>query len=387
MYWSGGRENEGKEGNREVTSSFYTEKRCRKAAIPDSITYQIPPRCQSPKRLTLAHLLIQASIAFSITCRKQYPKKDNKHQTDLPQNKIPLTMITPHKNLITKHKRLPLERPWLAALFLAITIAIIIFLINLNATSQISFFCNAKPHLDSSTESGGVGATPVQLQAVLHYATTQDMPQQSRPEIQVTFDVLRSLSHSGNFLVFGLGHDSLMWSSFNANGVTFFLEEDPGWVQTVLTKAPSIRVHSVHYKTKLYDAKNLLDRYRFESSCLPPKLHLQGNTQCRLVLGDLADEVYSKTWDVIMIDGPKGYFAEAPGRMGAIFTAAVMAKSRTKAGSTHVVLHDVNRRVERVYAERFLCKKYLVKAVDRLWHFVIPPATKHQRDTGRDYFC
>lgn len=108
---------------------------------------------------------------------------------------------------------------------------------------------------------------------------------------------------------------------------------------------------------------------------------------CRLVLGELPDEVYSKHWDVIMIDGPKGYYPEAPGRMAAIFTAAVMAKSRTKPGATHIVLHDVNRRVERVYAERFLCKKYLVKSVDRLWHFVIPPATKDQRENGRNYFC
>ncbi|KAL8193490.1 hypothetical protein R6Q57_026625 [Mikania cordata] len=50
-----------------------------------------------------------------------------------------------------------------------------------------------------------------------------------------------------------------------------------------------------------------------------------------------------------MIDAPRGYFAEA----------AVMARNRKKSGVTHVFLHDVDRRVEKSYAEEFLCRKYL----------------------------
>ncbi|CAI0627314.1 unnamed protein product [Linum tenue] len=76
-----------------------------------------------------------------------------------------------------------------------------------------------------------------------------------------------------------------------------------------------------------------------------------------------------------MIDAPRGYFAEAPGRMGAIFSAAVMARARKGSGVTHVFLHDVDRKVEKAFAEEFLCRKYLVKGVGRLWHFEIPPAS------------
>lgn len=75
-----------------------------------------------------------------------------------------------------------------------------------------------------------------------------------------------------------------------------------------------------------------------------------------------------------MIDAPRGYFDDAPGRMGAIYSAAVMARQRKKPGVTHVFLHDVDRKVEKAYAEEFLCRKYLKKAVGRLWHFEIPPA-------------
>lgn len=87
----------------------------------------------------------------------------------------------------------------------------------------------------------------------------------------------------------------------------------------------------------------------------------------------------------MMIDAPKGYFAEAPGRMAAIFSAAVMARDRKGSGVTHVFLHDVDRKVEKVFAEEFLCRKYLVKGVGRLWHFQIPP--KGNRTIHHDRFC
>lgn len=96
----------------------------------------------------------------------------------------------------------------------------------------------------------------------------------------------------------------------------------------------------------------------------------------------LPNKVYDTEWDMIMVDAPRGYFAEAPGRMAAIYSAAVMARNRRKPGLTHVFLHDVDRRVEKMYAEKFLCNKYRVKHVGRLWHFEIPPATNTS-----NHFC
>lgn len=87
-----------------------------------------------------------------------------------------------------------------------------------------------------------------------------------------------------------------------------------------------------------------------------------------------------------MIDGPKGYFAEAPGRMGAIYSTALMARARRGEGITDVFLHDVERNVEKTFAMAFLCKKYLVEGTGRLWHFQIPPARGN--DTLREGgFC
>lgn len=208
--------------------------------------------------------------------------------------------------------------------------------------------------------------------AVLHYATSSITPQQSRSEIRLSYRVLRKRSPC-NFLVFGLGHDSLMWHSFNLAGTTIFLEEDPKWVRSVLKDAPMLEAHTVKYKTQLAQANDLLKSWRKNENCLPEQAKLKGNSGCKLALSDLPEKVYGREWDVIMIDAPRGYFNEAPGRMGAIYSAAVMARNRKGAGPTDVFLHDVDRRVEKTFATEFLCKKNLVEGSGRLWHFRIWP--------------
>ncbi|KAK9052692.1 hypothetical protein SSX86_029322 [Deinandra increscens subsp. villosa] len=225
-----------------------------------------------------------------------------------------------------------------------------------------------------------------QLRAILHYATSKTVPQQSFSEISISFNVLKSISPC-NFLVFGLGHDSLMWAAFNPGGETLFLEEDPKWIQTVLKDAPGLRAVHVAYRTQLQQSDELMKTYKLEPECGPAKAYVRGNTRCRLALTGLPDEVYDKEWDMIMIDAPRGYFAEAPGRMGAIYSAAVMARNRKGSGVTHVFLHDVDRKVEKAYAEEFLCRKNLKDGTGRLWHFEIPPAGKAAGGEGGDRFC
>ncbi|KAL0408483.1 UNVERIFIED_CONTAM: putative methyltransferase [Sesamum radiatum] len=219
----------------------------------------------------------------------------------------------------------------------------------------------------------------IQMEAIRHYATSAVVPQQSLGEVTVSFDVLKATTPC-NFLVFGLGHDSLMWAALNPRGRTLFLEEDPKWYQAVLKDAPALEAETVAYRTQLSEADELLQHYRTEPSCLPSNSFLRGNNKCRLALNMLSDKVYDTEWDLIMIDAPRGYFPEAPGRMAAIYSAAVMARNRKGSGVTHVFLHDVDRKVEKTYAELFLCKRNLVKAEGRLWHFEIPPVTNPNTD-------
>jgi uncharacterized protein (TIGR01627 family) len=85
-----------------------------------------------------------------------------------------------------------------------------------------------------------------------------------------------------------------------------------------------------------------------------------------LALDNLPEEVYEREWDLIIIDAPRGYFTEAPGRIRVILLATVMARNRKGFGETHVFLDDGDRTVEKIYAEEFLCSKSLVKGVESL---------------------
>ncbi|KAK9061663.1 hypothetical protein SSX86_018846 [Deinandra increscens subsp. villosa] len=238
-----------------------------------------------------------------------------------------------------------------------------------NPTSILCTFVTSQSHTHDPKQPAA------HISAILHYATTRTTAQQTLPEIKLAADLLQTLAPC-NLLVFGIGHESLMWASLNPRGTTLFLEDDLSSVHKTLNHAPSLRVHHVTYDTRLSDADYLLSSYKTSPKCLPPQVYLKGNTRCKLALGNLPEEVYKREWDAVIIDGPKGYYGEAPGRMAAIFSAAVMARGREKAGETHVFVHDVNRKVEKEYAEEFLCRNYLVAAENRLWHFKIPPAAK-----------
>ncbi|KAL9229366.1 hypothetical protein vseg_004840 [Gypsophila vaccaria] len=215
--------------------------------------------------------------------------------------------------------------------------------------------------------------TSIQQEAILHYATSTIVPQQSLQEIMQSFNVLRTLAPC-NFLIFGLGYDSLMWAALNPNGNTFFLEESNEWVKTVLKDAPFLQAETVTYRTQLREADSLLESYKDNPNCDPSTAYLKGNKKCPLALESLPKRVYETEWDVIMIDAPRGWEPQHPGRMAAIYSAAVMARARKGAGNTHVYLHDINRAVEKKFAKEFLCDKYKVGGVGRLWHFEIPPS-------------
>uniref|UniRef100_A0A5B7BV07 Putative glucuronoxylan 4-O-methyltransferase 1 n=1 Tax=Davidia involucrata TaxID=16924 RepID=A0A5B7BV07_DAVIN len=283
-----------------------------------------------------------------------------------------------------KNRHFYREKPVFLGIALAGLIGGVFLISSFIRSADNSFLCTLGGVRARGGGADSSSTTPIQLKAILHYATSHVVPQQSLGEISVSFDVLQSLPPC-NFLIFGLGHDSLMWASLNPSGTTIFLEEDPKWVQTVLKDAPMLRAHTVRYRTKLSEADQLLSSYRSEPECSPSKSYLRDNIKCKLALTGLPDEVYDKEWDLIMVDAPRGYFAEAPGRMGAIYSAAVMARNRKGSGVTHVFLHDVDRKVEKTYAEEFLCRKNLVKGVGRLWHFEIPPAAANV--SGGSAFC
>ncbi|MBA0782246.1 hypothetical protein Gotri_003104, partial [Gossypium trilobum] len=203
---------------------------------------------------------------------------------------------------IIKNRQFIADKRWFLPITVAGLIAGAILISSSMKTTDYSLLCSL-----SKSRSGTIkefSTTVDQLKAIIHYATSRIVPQQNFREISVTFDVLQKRSPC-NFLVFGLGYDSLMWTSLNPGGNTLFLEEDPKWIQTVLKDAPSLRAHAVKYRTQLKQANSLLAHYKSEPNCHPSKAYLRGSHKCKLALTGFPDEFYDTEWDLIMIDAPR----------------------------------------------------------------------------------
>ncbi|CAA0394400.1 unnamed protein product [Arabidopsis thaliana] len=215
--------------------------------------------------------------------------------------------------------------------------------------------------------------------ALVHYVTSEITPQQTFDEVSVSKRVLDKKSPC-NFLVFGLGHDSLMWASLNHGGRTLFLEEDKTWIETVTKKFPNLESYHVVYDTKVKDSNKLMELKRTEDckAVSDPR-----DSKCALSLKGFPADVYETQWDVIMVDAPTGYHEEAPGRMSAIYTAGLLARNRYDGGETDVFVHDINRPVEDEFSVAFLCGGYMKEQQGRLRHFNIP---SHRASFGKP-FC
>ncbi|KAI3918348.1 hypothetical protein MKX01_041668 [Papaver californicum] len=242
-------------------------------------------------------------------------------------------------------------------------------------------------HLRTNIHSDEENSTPATCtklpsllsQAIIHYSTSKITPQQTFSEISVSAKVLEKKSPC-NFLVFGLGYDSLMWASLNHGGRTVFLEEDKSWIEQIQKKFPSLESYHVTYDSKITEAENLM-KIGNEDKC--KVVNDPRYTKCDLALKGLPVDIYETEWDLIMVDAPTGYHKEAPGRMKAIYTAGLFARNREE-GETNVFVHDINRSVEDKFSMAFLCDGYMTEEEGRIRHFTIP---SHRTSLNDKPFC
>ncbi len=162
-----------------------------------------------------------------------------------------------------------------------------------------------------------------------------------------------------NLLVFGMGNDSQLWMDINARGRTAFLEDNRDWYNRVMETCPAAEACLVTYNTVLSQWEEIMD------------------DESRLAM-ELPSRINGTRWDVILVDGPSGdlpgyrkrYGVEPPGRMCSIYMS-----SRLVNKNGYVFVHDCNRIVERVYADRYLFDVNLVeqtRTVTQLRKYRIP---------------
>lgn len=150
-----------------------------------------------------------------------------------------------------------------------------------------------------------------------------------------------------NFLIFGVGKDSALWIKLNKKGRTVFVEDLKRWNDMIKKKNPKIESYLIKYFTKRENWKKLMKN--------PKKLIL-----------NFPKKIQNEKWDVILVDGPRGWKDGQPGRMQSIYTASKLIKKKG-----HVFVHDCWREIEATYSNKFLMKKNLVKEIKSLRHYQI----------------
>ncbi|KAI6701361.1 hypothetical protein NL676_015685 [Syzygium grande] len=285
-------------------------------------------------------------------------------------------LIVLHPSLHKQASTAPAShRMWLLFFITFFTLAFTVTLFNSAIPSS--------PSASAVSSSSAVAALPAAVtDALLHYATTTNATHMTQAEINSIGAVLRRFP-SANFLVFGLTHETLLFKVLNFNGHTVFLDESEFLISRLEQQHPGIEAYDVQFTTRVSQMWGLIKsgRDHIKTDCRPVQNLLF--SECKLALNDLPNYIYEVDWDVILIDGPRGYFPKAPGRMSAIFTAAVLGRSKKgSGGKTHVFVHDIDREVERTCSEEYLCEENLVETVDSLGHFVVE---RMQRDSFE--FC
>ncbi|KAL1201217.1 Arabinogalactan O-methyltransferase 2 [Cardamine amara subsp. amara] len=186
-----------------------------------------------------------------------------------------------------------------------------------------------------------------------------------------------------NVLVFGFAPQYLMLSSINTRGINVILEDEAAKIMTPKVNPNNTIIYSLKYHLmEVKNAYNLLRHARANPACAPKMNNLhQRSSDCKLELKDLPQKVHNTKWDVIVVDGPRGDDLEAPGRMGTIYTAAVLARKGSSNSTTDVLVHDVQRTAEKWLSWEFLCQENQVSAKGNFWKFRI----KDQSNASR--FC
>jgi len=186
--------------------------------------------------------------------------------------------------------------------------------------------------------------------------------QQTELELWATAKILKDRAPC-NFLVFGLGYDTPMWMQLNQGGRTVFLEQDNeafhqdhGWFKDFTRRYPMLEAYVLDYTKSIRVSEH--DRWmrhlkeRASEECRP--VQDISKSSCKLAL-TLPKAVLNTTWDVILIDAPNGHLPDSPGRMSAIYTSSVLARSAPASHVTDISVHDCNRPAEDTWTRELLC--------------------------------
>ena len=129
-------------------------------------------------------------------------------------------------------------------------------------------------------------------------------------------------------LVFGLGHDSLMWHKAT-HGNTYFIEDNQEYIDLVKNTIPSDRIFKYNYLECGFNTNlclKMTSKYVEKHAPSPP-----------------AEILRKAPYDIILIDGPAGFKPSSPGRLLPFYWSSVLLSGN----NTIIYADDANRPLER----------------------------------------
>ncbi|KAF5185499.1 Glucuronoxylan 4-o-methyltransferase [Thalictrum thalictroides] len=298
-----------------------------------------------------------------------FPSDSPKSQ---PQVDIPVSYHKAGDNTRTKGKNEGMGRGKSRMKITTKKVLVVVFFI-LSVVSLVRFLTitNGTPSSFSSPSMFWTRTNTSASSEIPHSLTRQNITSSSANLTDKEFQFLTSTISTRipcNLLVFGLSIQYLLLSSLNAGGTTIFLDDNPEKLGPIRTNYTRTRIYKVEHHAASRNAYKLLKHARAHPGCAPDQAGSLRLSSCKLALTQLPNEIYTLKWDVILVDGPSGDRFDAPGRMPAIYTAAMIARA---GNVTDVLVHDIDRIIEMWFTREFLCEENLISSKGKLWHLRI----------------
>lgn len=154
-------------------------------------------------------------------------------------------------------------------------------------------------------------------------------------------DIFSYFKNDPKFLMFGCGYDTAMWAAGNKN--TYFVEDNPEYINLARQNVAEENLIQVDYKTKVYSADKMTDD-EIKNHPIPDKI------------------ITEAPFDIVLVDGPAGY-GNGPGRLMPCY----WAKMFTKEGSI-VYVDDSERHLESYAINKFFNDKYIIVNKDKYYN-------------------
>ena len=149
---------------------------------------------------------------------------------------------------------------------------------------------------------------------------------------KVINDVFSNFKSNTKMLVFGLGYDSKMWYEGN-NKNTYFVEDTKEYINLNLNDIPMDNIIEYKYNTTVENSFKLKDNEIRQNKLI--------ETLTRL-----------GPFDIILIDGPRGYNNNVPGRLIPCYWSTLLSKQ-----GTIIYIDDSNRPLENYCINKFFKNK------------------------------